>query len=205
MWVRTHFDDGTKTRWTATYRFEILNAVVQATGGVGLQSTSTPTISWQSLPDVARYDLYINEVGVGQPVYRRTHLTTNVHTLENQLEPGNYEVWVRAYFNDGSKTRWGKSGIPVTIGNPPLANFRTIVPTFSVDGNVASWPVVDGAVTYSLWINNNSQFDILRGGLVVGNSIDMPLPTGTYRGWLKAVSADGVETRWSSVVDFVIS
>jgi len=205
MWVRTHFDDGTKTRWTATHRFEVRDSVVQATGGVGLQSTGTPTISWEYPPDVARYDLYINRIGISQPAYRRTHLTTNVHTLETQLEPGDYEVWVQAYFNDGSKTRWGKSGIPLTIGNPPPANFSTVVPTLSVQNNVASWPAIDGAVTYNLWINEGSEYDLLHGGLVVGHSREINLPAGTYRGWLKAVSADGIETRWSSVVDFVIS
>lgn len=206
IWVRAHRANS-QTRWTPTYRTEILHDVVQITGGTGSQETLAPTITWTASPGAARYDLYINETGVGQAAYRRTTLTGTSHTLETELESGkDYQVWLRAHFNDGSRSRWGAATALTVINGA----FRTIVPQLSLNGIVGSWPAIDGAVEYFTWVNRfheNGRFFTERGlnQSTTGTSLNFDFGPGRFRVWIIAVDAAGTQSAWSNHVTFTIA
>lgn len=208
VWVRAHYATG-RSRWTPTYRTEILHNTVTITGGVGSQQTTTPTITWNDPGNTARFDLYINETGVSTPAYRRSTLTGTSHTLETPLESGKtYDVWIRAHFNDGSRTRWGSS-VELIVNGAPVA-FRDIVPSLTVEDNQAAWPAIDNAVQYEIWVNSVDssgqliQARVFHDTSVSGTSLNLNLSAGAYRGWLRAIDAGGVKTRWSVQLNFTV-
>ena len=211
MWVRTHYPDGRRSKWTATYRFEILSDVISVTGGVGEQPFGPLTISWESRPNVVRYELYINPVGRRSTVsYRRTDLTTSTHLLATNLPAGDtYEVWVRAHFEGGSKTRWGGHGAELTI----RSSIVEATPTISTTGGVLVWNSEEGADLYELWVdemdpdNPNRRITIRAyWNRLTTTSIDLNehLSPGNYRGWLRILDAAGNKSSWSSAVNFQI-
>lgn len=207
LWVRRHHADGTKSRWSATYRFEILQEVVMAIGGVGRQTTTRPTITWDPRDNVVRYDLYINESGVSSAAYRRTHLTESSHTLEEDLTNGKtYEVWVRAHYSDGTRSRWGAAGVKLIIGDEGSIDITQYQPALTITGNLATWSSVPGALRYQIWVNNPGVSpQVFVQDWILETEIEIPLRSGTYRAWLIAHDANGNASQWSAAVDFTIA
>jgi hypothetical protein len=209
MWVRA-FNGGQKGNWTSTYRFEILHPEISITGGVGQQSSLTPTLTWQTPANVLRYDLYINVTNNSAAVYRRTDLTSGTHTLETPLDSTqSYDVWLRAFFTDGSRSRWSRSDAPLTVGVAP--KFGNTVPQLSVSNDVASWPAIETTVRYELWINQvNAAGQLVQARVIHETNLtalsrDLNLSAGNYRAWIRAFSDDGGVTRWSSRVNFSVA
>ena len=71
------------------------------------------------------------------------------------------------------------------------------------------WAAVEGAFQYQLQVDriDVSQVRVIRDDAVVGTSFQTPaaLAAGTYRVWVRAVSASGEMSNWSREVDFTVT
>ncbi|MEZ6040379.1 MAG: hypothetical protein R3C20_07725 [Planctomycetaceae bacterium] len=176
-------------------------APILVSGGIGKQLTSTPTLSWPEAPGpVARYDLAINPVGARSTItYRRTNLTSTSHTAETAIPDGDYEVWVRAYYTDGTYTAWGPTPPQMTIltqvpdGKPTVTGpARAILPTSNQP--TLSWTAVPGAQTYQVWLSNNySTAAVVHRDGLTSTELRVPkdLAPGMYRLWVRAKNEIG--------------
>lgn len=72
-----------------------------------------------------------------------------------------------------------------------------------------SWTAVSGASRYDLWVDNltTGQNQVLRRTDLAGTSFtpSHPLAAGTYRAWVRAVSAAGQSSDWSASLDFTVT
>ena len=59
-------------------------------------SATTPTISWRPVDGAARYELWVDLLGVDEKIIYQTNLTATSFTPTSNLPIGNYRVWVRA-------------------------------------------------------------------------------------------------------------
>lgn len=207
LWVRTHYADGTNSRWTPTYRFHVnAGQVVQVISGTGTQPVGQHTIEWLAFPGATSYEIYVNDVNSRHtPVYRESGITATSHDIGASMEPGkSYEVWVRAH-RFGPISNWGNTPPILTI-----AGSQNRIPTLQVTGNTASWEVISTATQYELWVNevdpantNRTIGRVLRD-FPTTTSVDMGLPAGTYRAWVRALVGSGTWALWSEPVTFVI-
>lgn len=205
VWVRAHHAQKGSSPWsfgtdaTSPDTIEVLTVQVPVE-----TADATPVLTWENAGNVARYDLYVQSPG--NVVYRRQQLTTNQHEIEVPLSDGvTHKAWVRAYFNDGTFTRWG-TATEFTVSDP----FYNTVPSLVISNNTASWNAVDGAVQYELWVNQvdeNGRTVVARAfhdRAITTTEQSLSLAAGRYRGWLRAVAADGRKTQWSEAVTFTV-
>jgi len=182
-------------------------------GGIGTQTDARPTLTW---PDpgfaVDRYDLYINRVGNrSTAVYRRTNLTTNSHTLETTIGDGDYEVWVRAYYSDGTVSRWGAQPPQMTINAGSLSDGPPVV--ISPDTFVSLrrpefvWTGTLDAERYEIWVSTAASNAPLIHETNLFDTSFTPttdLSPGIYHVWVRAHFSDDSRTAWSFAKRFQI-
>lgn len=211
LWVKAHYPNGSSTRWTSTYRFDILiNEVVQITDGDGVQQAGNHTITWAPVANADSYEMYINVRGRRSvSVYHETNLTGTSHTIPVNLAADQYyEIWMRAHFASGARSRWGTVPAELFV----VADLSQVTPVLRLNGNRAEWDEIAGAFEYELWVdeidpNNNNSRIRLRAFWIrtAATAVDMDLTDGTYRIWLSALSATGNRSNWTDGHIHVIS
>lgn len=184
-------------------------APLTITSGAGSTTDPTPTLTWaDGGNNVVRYDLYINSVADrSTAVFQDMNLTATQYTLTEPLEEGAYEVWIRAVYSDGVKSRWG-SPTSMTIGDDagPVTRPTITGPGGSVTNRRPriSWTAVTDATSYEIWISGPYDTSpILRADGISGTNFipEVDLPTGTVQVWVRAATSDGV-SGWSPVFRF---
>lgn len=165
VWVRAVTAGGT-SGWSSAQRFNRFHDPVQIFIGTDTQVTTTPTFSWASDSDVDHWDLYIQSTGQSGPFYRRQNLTANTHTVEQAFPEGDYVVWLRAFYVDGSVSRWGESGRPLTISISPVPTVFLPEGTVGEGAPLLKWELptgeARGSVTaYDLRITEASTGDVV--------------------------------------------
>lgn len=201
--VRVILDSGNVSEWTSAEAFTIPVQPPNITGGVGGPGTSQPTITWTEVADVRFYDLYIGGIESTSEVYRRANLTETSHTLATELADGSYNVWIRAVLNDGSATGWGEPQKLYIGDSEALTNIK---PELTVTNGRASWTPVQGSAAYEIHVDGKNPFDwrVLYSNTLGGTNLNLPLPAGTYRGWIRALGPNGEPGRFSDWTDFEI-
>lgn len=174
--------------------------------GVITVTDPRPTFTWSAIDGTARYEIWVDRTA-GPARYLVTTSGTTTYTMETDILPGNYWVWVRAVSATGVVTRWSApykftatGGAPVILS--PAENATTgATPTFQ-------WTPVAGAVSYEIWI----AYIGVDPDYIVTTDIPLPeytdpspLPSANYRVWVRAVLADGTKLRWSSYVNFTVA
>lgn len=210
VWTRTHFNDGTRSPWSDVYRFEIYADQVPLTHGPGRQSTRTPTLAWHDPGDVSRFELYVSDSSSGDVVFHRSDLTESYYTFDEPLEQAeSYSVWLRAHYNDGAKSVWGRASDLSIAGNAKIG-FAAQQPDLTVSGSTISWLGTDHAESYELWVNQyDSDGGLIRTAVIREKSLTATefahnLDSGSYRVWLQAIDSQGTRSRWSDAVSFHI-
>lgn len=215
VWVRgfaTNEASGqtTTTVWSQAYQFDIggRTQLILPTD----KTDRTPTVSWTPVQGAVSYDLYLATADdIGNPIVRETALGATSYTFE-QLELGNYRVWVRAKGPDGQFTPW-------SLASESFLNIQTVndVPltTPVLSGVVVSnqipnvvWAAVDQAVRYDVFIassSNNGQA-VQRDDSVTGTRyVGQALVAGEYRVWVRAISGSGQISSWSVPITFNVT
>ena len=75
------------------------------TNDTSFQTNTAVTLSWDSIPAAARYDVWVTDER-GVLVYRNMSAETLQVTLQSTLLPGRYRAWVRAISEDGVIAPW---------------------------------------------------------------------------------------------------
>jgi uncharacterized delta-60 repeat protein len=203
-WIRAFDAAGNATNWSAASEFSI--GIPSVTGPVGTASSSAPTITWTSLANATRYDLWVDNLTTGaSQVVRQMNLATNSFAVSTTLSTGQYRVWVRAFNVGGAATAWSKAfdflvGIPTVTA--PTGTVLTVTPTIT-------WTAITGTLRYDLWVDNltTGQSQVIRQTNLTAASFTPSTPLtakSTYRVWVRAFDTQGRPSAWSAFADFTI-
>lgn len=218
FWVRAHRRTTGRPEtvglWSLPSSFSTIRVPV-VTGPAGIETNDPnkrivtairPIVEWTPIDKAARYDVWV-ERSNGKFPYLRTTSSTNFYTFEQDIKPGKYSVWIRAVSTTGKLTGWSTpysfeatGGVPIITS--PLANTNVVsIPNIT-------WTPVPDAKSYDIWIAwVGEDFDYIRASGIALSSFSPtdPLPTGTYRVWVRAVKADGTALPWSTPVTFTVA
>lgn len=208
IWVRAVFANGTKTSWSVGRDWvkssDGLHPAIRPYQTSNRDDLNRPEFSWTSSNNVDRYELYINKVGDrSTAVYQRTDLAASRHQLETSLPHGQYEVWVRIIFNDGSRTRWGQTPhvhtIEVARPEITLAEHDPVTNTINLE-----WDSTDTDVTYEIWVATaaNQQVHVINVKDLTTSTYSQTLDISErHRVWVRASHPINGLSAWSSVAD----
>lgn len=199
--VRAIDKNGVASRWSAVVSFTVAIAPVLLTPGTPTFNPR-PAFTWQRVPGAVVYDLKYQRLSNGQ-ITEVKNLSTTTFTPPADLSNGGYRWWVRAHGSYEVTSFWSAPK-DFSIGGVPQLR-----PITSPTGPnpMFEWTKVDRAARYILRIDriDRPQTFVVREELT-SNSYTVPgLPAGTYRVWVKAVSASGVQSNWSVAVDFRVA
>lgn len=104
-WVRPVGTGNVKGSWSAMSEF--------STGGrtsvlspSGTANGSSPVFSWRQVDGAARYELWVDRIGVQTGYINLTNLTATNYTHSAALPAGNYRTWVRAVSTTSQFSSW---------------------------------------------------------------------------------------------------
>ena len=108
---------------------------------------------------------------------------------------------------EGKLTEWSTPFSFEATGGVPIITFPNegdnLIPIPDI-----TWTPVPDAKSYDIWIAwVGEDFDYIRtSGIVLTKfSPNDPLPTGSYRVWVRAVKTDGTVLPWSTPVNFTVA
>lgn len=172
-------------------------------------TTTSPTfiITWSGQDDangsgIASYDLYVSQNGGSFAAYVTG---TTLTSLTLAAEPGHtYAFYTVATDNVGHR-----EVVPVTpdaITSTPLAITAPAATTTEIRPLV-EWTPVFGAVSYDVWINNQTvgsfpvqQFNVTDASFMP--TIDLGI--GRFALWVRSVNGAGTKSAWSPEYDFEV-
>ena len=201
--LRTLYRDGGASSWAKT-PFEIFQPTVTILPVSQPTVDATPIISWNGQSGADSYEVYVQRVGQTTAAYRSTKLKETSHRVAVPLAPGNYYVWIRSHYLDGSRSSWG-TGSALKIGPPPVV---------AMSNRTVSWAPVNGATNYDIIIQvakglTGSYADYLRVKDEVANTVSLSIaPPGMYRVWVRAKryeAGDVYLSEWSSLLRFELT
>ena len=200
--------------WSAPKTFSTIKTPV-VTGPVGITTIATgkqfvtaarPLVEWTAIDKAARYDVWV-ELSNGKSPYLVTTATTNKYQFESNVVRGDFTVWIRAVSTTGKKTDWSSPYSFTTTGGAPVITSPTtgtnVVPIPDI-----KWTPVADAKSYNVhisWIDNDFDYILASGISITEFAPTDPLPTGSYRVWVQAVTEDGTTLPWSAPVVFTVT
>jgi subtilisin-like proprotein convertase family protein len=190
------------SNWSAP-RFFAVGASPAITSPVTDQKAGAqPKFVWTSISGAERYEVWVLNVDTNAYVIQVSNVTGTTYTSTRNLPLGEYQVTVRAISLLGDVTDWSN---PVTFigGAAPVINSPVNNSTTGARPSIA-WSAVSGAATYQVRIVNlaNNVSVVFAGNLTGTNFTPTSnLATGRYRIWVRAVSAQGHLSNWSTPVD----
>ena len=204
IWVRAIDRSGRPNGWSRAKDFAVAYWPT-LTGPLGTTLNHQPTFDWSDIVGATSYQLFVRDVATKQIHINILLPPTSTYTLGAPLSTGVYDWWVRALAGNRLYGWWSYSSRVSIAGSPilesPLGNVGTSSPIFE-------WQAVDLALQYTLEIRSadNSGPGMIFDRLV-GTTFQMkdPLVSGTYRAWIRAVSATGERTWWSRPLTFTIT
>ncbi len=219
FWVRAYDDLEQPGFWSSNRNFFVRTAPVftSPVETITIAETTFPQISWTSVVDTDRYDLWVNNVTTGESqVVRETNLqTTSFASATAGLPGGTYRAWARAIAPDLNTEdliepiagQWS-SPIVFTVLSTP----QNIAPSGATFDRTPefTWDAVEGATNYDIWVTQRrgpgDNPIVLRDQFVAGTSRtpETDLDSGNYVVWVRAVAEDGSRSQWSDPVTFSI-
>jgi hypothetical protein len=191
-WARTVYAGGVTSSWVASSFQVSLPAVIEP---LPLSVTSTsPTLSWNSVPGAASYEVYISNVTTRQlRLLNEQGLTDTSYTPPVALKFGLHRIWVRAFAADGFSSAWS-SPVEYYIGS---TLHGPVAPTFEQRPDFR-WTEPEGAAEYQFYLRAPNGDVTNIGGLTSGSyTPDVNLQEGTYRWWVRPFTGDGRAGLWS--------
>ncbi len=203
-WVRGTAGDGTNGTWSSGVEYKTMQAPT-ITAPLNSTFNQRPVFTWNPIAGATTYELQIRNRTTGAITYNPTGLTAANWTPPANLPNGPYRWWVMAVGPNGLRGFWTAS-VDFSIGGDtalltPVGTISNRRPTFT-------WKTVDGAVRYELWVTNvtlNTRLIYETNLTTTSYTPPSSLATGTYRAWVRAVSASGTFGQWSPQADFVIA
>ena len=204
-WVRGIAADGTAGQWSVRLEFNVAPIPVLTTAASSSFS-GLPTVHWNAIPGVARYDIWIDNASTGVSQYDRTNVVGTTYTPSKTFGIGKYRLWIRAIDSAGSPAAW----------SPPLEfsvnTAETIEPLNRIQLTsrpTLTWAALPEAARYDLWIDERStptmQAVRITNLTTTSWTPTTDLPMGLYRAWVRGFAADGFNAAWSRPVEFFVA
>jgi Ca2+-binding RTX toxin-like protein len=205
IWVRAIDISGRGTLWSAAADFRIVTPPTPIAPTVATLDR-TPTFTWTAVAGAVSYKFELRNVTTGAAVYKIDNLTTPTHTAAANLAAGNYRWWAVAV---GANSLAGYWSVASDFTIPAPAQFTTPSGTLSATPTF-NWLAVPAAVRYEIQIDRIDvpQVNVVRVTNVVGTSFTSPttlVSGGSYRIWIRAISAAGDLGLWSSALNFNVA
>jgi hypothetical protein len=207
-WVRAVSAANELSPWSVPADFTI--SIVQLPAPVVTQGQNstfdrTPTFAWNAVSGAAKYNVVVRNLKNLQTVVDQQNIVGTSWTPATPFADGPYAWWVSALTAANVRGVW-TGQMDINIGGQPIV--LTPAGTTTNHTPTFSWKPVDGAVRYQLWVNRENPFvqQIIYQKDLSGTAyIPDPLPAGTYRAWVLAVSATDEYSPWSVPVEFTIT
>lgn len=202
LWVRGIDAGGYGGNWSLPDTFTVAPRAT-LTGPEAVSITSTPEFQWQSVAGAVSYDILI-QPRVGSTVTASANgLTTTSWTPSSPIADGEYRWWVRANGVPGIAVTWSDTRLLIIGGRP---SFTIPSGTASSRTPTITWAPVTGAVRYELWMTRLSNGAVTNLTNLTTTSYSPPtdLAPGTYRFWVRAVSASNRFSAYSTAIDLTI-
>lgn len=172
-------------------------------------SDPTPTFTWEAVGLASSYEVFISDASApGVAIIRQTGISSTSFTPSTDLPEGEYRFWVRAFGPTGQATAWSlNSSSQVTVSPlvpPTLAEIQAssdTTPTFA-------WTAVPGAFSYRLFVAPVGSTSSPVIDVTVSTSThtaQTPLAPGSYRAWVRTITANNQISSWSVPITFTIA
>ena len=203
-WIRGIDANGVSATWSKWVDFYVL-PTVSVTEALSSTFDTTPTFTWNAVAGATGYDLYLRNFNTGKFVSTPKDIVGTSFTQPTNLVPGTYRWFVYAATQGGYHSQAATTQ-DIVVGQLPSlltpgASTTDTTPTFS-------WNAVGAAATYNLYV---TRVDLITRGIVdvsgiTGTSYTTDaLPVGSYRAWVRAVSATGELSGWNVPYEFSIT
>jgi subtilisin-like proprotein convertase family protein len=184
-----------------------VGASPEVTSPIADQKTgSLPTFLFTSVSGAERYEIWVLNKDTNAYVIQTSNVTGTSYTPTKPLPLGEYEVTVRAISFLGDITDWSD---PVSFIGGASPVISSPVNNSTTSGKpLIVWSAVDGASGYNVRIVNlaNNSSVVLTGNLTSTSfTPSSSLAAGKYRVWVRAVSAQGHTSNWSTAVDVTVA
>ncbi len=196
FWARGKTSGGSVSPWSVPVTFRVVTPVSLSPMDIR-QNSQRPTVSWGALKGAATYEVWLSDVtNNNSSLIRENAGSATSWTPSVDLPIASYRVWVRGIDSKGIAARWS-TGSALVVAAAPVAT-ESLQSTFSRTPTF-SWSVVWGAVSYSLWLRNQSTGEIKN---LTGISDTTWTPTASISdgNWIwrvQATNASGYRTFWS--------
>lgn len=204
VWVRGLDASGLAAAWSPVVYF---NVATSPTMTAPLSSTfeRRPQFAWNAVPSATKYDIYIRNMDTETVAFSQANITATTWTPPSDLANGHYR-WQVVAASPNARGLWSNLA-DFTIGGQP----EILTPTGSTSNNkpTISWKAVGGAATYQVWVDRADTWvpAVINVSGVSGTSYTptTSLAVGTYRVWVRAISASGQLSAWSDFQTFQIT
>lgn len=107
VWVRPISTRGEQGPWSASYSFTATGGRPVITAPAAGSTILFPEFEWTAVTDddVVEYEIWVSHVGVDF-TFININVTGTSYTGTDPLNDGNYRVWIRAVFADGTFGLW---------------------------------------------------------------------------------------------------
>ncbi|MFO0977050.1 MAG: ELWxxDGT repeat protein [Planctomycetaceae bacterium] len=204
VWVRGLDASGLAAAWSSVVFFNVGTPPTMTAPGASTFE-HRPQFSWNAVPSATKYDLYIRNVDTETVAFSQANITATNWTPPSDLPDGHYR-WQVVAASANARGLWSNL-VDLTIGGQP----ELLTPTGSGTNNkpTFSWKPVAGAATYQLWVDRADTYvqGIINLSGLTGTSYTpaTALPVGTFRVWVRAISATGELSQWSQSLTFSIT
>lgn len=180
---------------TAAPAVPVLNAISTTPG-------QNPAISWAADRHADSYEIWLRNQTTGQVVLNSVSTTSNSFTPPAGV--GNFVVWVRAV-NEIGKSSWSRSS--TFISKSPVTVIAT--PDGMSRRPELKWNALPGAAKYEIWLSDTRTPTVATLQTTTKDSATTFTPptnlqAGTYRMWVRGVTADGTKGQWSTADEFSV-
>lgn len=208
--------------FAAVYSFSIVEPPV-VTGPELTTFSNHPKVSWVAPSNSETFDIYYRLVGDSNPEFLRVNGVTGTSYTPNEkvFGIGTYMVWVRTYSNTDNPAT---PRLPNGTGDERVVSNWSLPRTFrvstpptligpsgrtSVANPTLTWQSVPGALSYEIWINNNSvpvgKIYNQKGISALNYTVPANLPIGQYTFWVRARNQFGFDSNWSQPKTFSVT
>lgn len=205
IWVRGIDASGTIAAWSQLKDLQVAPAPERISP---MYSTfdNQPDFIWKPVPGAAAYSLMIAESDTGRKVLQQDGITATHWKCTQALPDGYYRWWVMATSAAGFRADWT---VPCEIYVGGRSRILSPMGTLTANQPRFEWQHVDGAASYQLWVNREdvAQARIINTAGIQETSwqTNQPLPAGSYRAWVRAISVSGKAGPWSRDMTFRIA
>ena len=202
VWVRATDAAGVSSPWSVGVVTHV-NTPPSMNGPDAITLLDRPQFTWTPVDGATRYELYVARISEHIAVMHETQINGLSFTPDTPLPFGTYQVWTRAF---GPRSFLGSYSEPflLQIGRAPVI---TGVAESHDQTWTVFWTSVGGAARYDIWVSAASS----DGGPFTGiyfrdeNVLTAAWqfsswPSDDYRIWVRAITAAGLESPWSTSV-----